>query len=85
MRTTKIIAGLLILAGFGSCCNRPAKSKGVNIQTGDSVTTDTIKPIRLMYGPPVRHFEPEKAREYEGGQGDQGTNDSDSGKTSTDR
>lgn len=85
MRTTKIISGLLILAGFGSCCNRPAKSKGVNTQTGDTVTTDTIKPIRLMYGPPVRRFEPEKVREYEGAQDGQGANDTDSGKTSTDR
>lgn len=62
MKTNKIIAGLLILAGFGSCCNRPSKSKGIQTQAGDTVTTDTIKPTRLMYGPPVRRFEPEKVR-----------------------
>lgn len=66
MKTNKILAGLLILLGFGSCANRAAKSKAANGgdqgqgQTEIKAENDSIAPIRVMYGPPRPRMQPER-------------------------
>ncbi len=63
MKATKIIVAVLVLAGFGSCANRPSKSKAPK-DTPQETTLQTdsteVAPIRVMYGPPRRQFIPEK-------------------------
>jgi hypothetical protein len=63
MKTRKIIAALLVLIGFGSCANRPSKSKAPAEQP--VVVTGSIvdRPILVMYGPPNRPFAPGRAIE----------------------
>jgi hypothetical protein len=65
MKTSKIIAALLVLIGFGSCASRPSKSKAPAEQPASEVTVDSLVdiPIRVMYGPPNRLFTPAKAIE----------------------
>lgn len=65
MKANKILAGLLILLGFGSCANRAAKSKSANCEQGQGQTeikteADSIRPIRVMYGPPRPRIQPER-------------------------
>lgn len=68
--TNKIIAAILVLLGFGSCANRPSKSRAPeNDSAADSVVVRSFDrdsvPIRVMYGTPYRPFEPQKVREFE--------------------
>ncbi len=63
MRSTKIIAAILVLIGFGSCANRPSKSKAPENtpeQTTMQADTTEIMPIMIMYGPPRPRMEPQK-------------------------
>lgn len=53
---TKVIAMLLALTGVCSCSYRPHKSKKVDADE-PMLKTDSIEPIRLMYGVPYRTFE----------------------------
>lgn len=62
MKGNKLIAGLLVLIGFGSCCNKPSKSKAQesnNAADEISVQEDSLRPIRVMYGPPRPQMIPE--------------------------
>lgn len=66
MKASKIIGGLLILIGFGSCANRPAKSKAAGEQPRETeVIADSVDvvPMRVMYGAPYRRFDPTRAPE----------------------
>lgn len=62
MKANKIIVGLLVLIGFGSCCNRPSKSKASETNnTAREISTqeDSLRHIRVMYGPPRPRIIPE--------------------------
>ncbi len=62
MKMYKILAGMLVLIGFGSCANRPSKSKAPEKNPAETtVQADTVRPILVMYGAPRREFDPGKA------------------------
>lgn len=65
MRSGRIIAGMLVLLGFGSCCNRASKSKAPEQTAAPEMVADTsdITPIRMMYGVPRREFRPIKIKQ----------------------
>jgi len=52
----RIIAMLIVLTGVCSCSYKPHKSKKAD--AGEPMfKTDSIEPVRLMYGVPYRAFE----------------------------
>jgi hypothetical protein len=63
MKTSKIIAGLLVLIGFGSCAPRASKSPAPEQPALDvEVKADSIEIPRavVMYGVPSRPFDPNR-------------------------
>jgi hypothetical protein len=68
MKKNKIIVALLVLIGFGSCAApRASKSKAPAEQPASEVTVDSLvdRPFMVMYGPPNRHFRPDRIPKQE--------------------
>lgn len=51
----RIITAMLALLGFGTACSGVKRSAKGSAETTDSLTV--VRPIRLMYGVPVRDFQ----------------------------
>lgn len=47
---------MLILLGFGSCCNRPMKKSKADLDEIKVDSTAILPIIRVMYGSPTRDY-----------------------------